>query len=463
MGAHEGVGQGVGQRPPLVVRAGGGHENKKLVTGGLQLTLSSIEEMYWFFSVRGAEQMQNFPLPASYTPGNLSDDLNAKTVFFTHGFNVNADAARAWGSEVFKRLWQSGSNAKFKMVTWAGDYNWTGSWANGVHYHQDVYQALKSGNAYKRLVEREEPASAQRVLMAQSLGNMMTCEALRQGVTAGHYFMFDAAVASEALDASRQSDNADTNAKYIPSDWSAYPPMSFAANWHKWFKNDASDVRGKMGWPDYFKTVLNNAATVCNYYSSGDPVFMETTPIPNLTTGLFHWPTLSLSWPFINLNLTAEIHSWQKQETRKGVDPVAGTLRGGWGFYYWYEMVGEAQCAEYYSISEANDLVSSGSITNTPVFSYSGTQMHNPNATQDDIWYALAKHIPAISSPVGGVSVGTVVSGNYDLNSSGYRSNDWGRNHRFHGDKWLHSDMKDMAFFYVYKLYNDLTMKGALK
>ncbi len=438
------------------------YEDKKLVTGELPLILSSVEEMYWFYSVRGAERTQSFPLPVSYTPGNLSDDLIAKTVFFTHGFNVDKDEARAWGSEVFKRLWQSGSNAKFKMVTWAGDYNWTGSWANGVHYHQDVYQALKSASAYKRLVEREEPASAQRILMAQSLGNMMTCEALRQGLTAGHYFMFDAAVASEALDASRQSNNADTNAKYIPSDWSAYPPLSFAANWHKWFKNDASDARGKMGWPDYFKTVLDNAAMVCNYYSSGDPVFMEKIPIPSLTTGLFHWPTLSWSWPFINLNLTEEVYSWQKQETRKGIDAIAGTLYGGWGFYCWTEMVGDVQSTEYYSVSEANALVSSGSITNTPVFSYSGTQMRNPNATQDDIWYALAKHVPAISSPVGGTTVDADPMGNFDLNTSKYR-NGWGRNHRFYEDKWLHSDMKDMAFFYVYKLYNELIQKGGLK
>ena len=28
---------------------------------------------------------------------------------------------------------------------------------------------------------------------------------------------------------------------------------------------------------------------------------------------------------------------------------------------------------------------------------------------------------------------------------------------------WLHSDMKDMAFFYVYKLYEQLIEKGTLK
>lgn len=42
------------------------------------------------------------------------DKLDApmdRDVFFTHWFNVSAEDARAWGSEVFKRLWQSGSDA----------------------------------------------------------------------------------------------------------------------------------------------------------------------------------------------------------------------------------------------------------------------------------------------------------------------------------------------------------------
>ena len=53
--------------------------------------------------------------------------------------------------------------------------------------------------------------------MAQSLGNMMACEALRQGLTADQYFMFDAAVASEAIDAAYQDDSPATRVKYVPS------------------------------------------------------------------------------------------------------------------------------------------------------------------------------------------------------------------------------------------------------
>ena len=458
-------GRGVSKKP-LVLDVYNGV--KKIASGGLPMRLSSVEDMYWFYSIRGAEEVGNFQLPSGYTPSNLSEDIVDKTIFFTHGFNVDYDAARGWGSEIFKRMWQSGSNARFKMVTWEGNYNWTGNWANGVHYHEDVYQALKSAAAYKELIQREEPESSKRILMAQSLGNMMTCEALRQGLTAGQYYMFNAAVASEAIDAAYQDDSLETRAKYVPSDWNDYHPMSWAANWHKWFKRDPLDARGKMGWPDYFKSALTNVVSVYNYYSTGDPVFMEDETVPALLTGVFHWPTLHLAWPFIELNITAEAHCWQKQETHKGVEPIAGTLCGGWGFYIWEEEVDGQYRLVKHSYLSASYMVADETITNNPVFYYPGTQMDNQNASQDDIWLALAKYVPAISSPVGGRAVHAILGRDVDLNLDSAeqgipRPNGWGRNSAVYGQKWFHSDMKDMAYFYVYPLYTELKMKGNLK
>ena len=46
----------------------------------------------------------------------------------------------------------------------------------------------------------------------------------------------------------------------------------------------------------------------------------------------------------------------------------------------------------YYSAETTGIMVANGSITNNPVFYYPGTQMDNPNATQDDIWFALAEY-----------------------------------------------------------------------
>lgn len=102
-------------------------------------------------------------------------------------------------------------------------------------------------------------------------------------------------------------------------------------------------------------------------------------------------------------------------------------------------------------------------ITNKPVFDARGAgELVNPNATEDAVFLALAKHVPALSSPMGG----NVVLGegyDYDLNGNNYR-NGWGRDHPVFGPVWLHSDMKDMAYFYVHRLYDELVnVKGNLK
>ena len=83
--------------------------------------------------------------------------------------------------------------------------------------------------AFKSFVEAAQPVAAKRVVMTQSLGNMVACEALRQGLNVGKYFMFNAAVPSEAIDGTLQDAGAATRAKYVPSDWDGYDPRSWAS------------------------------------------------------------------------------------------------------------------------------------------------------------------------------------------------------------------------------------------
>ena len=178
----------------------------------------------------------------------------------------------------------------------------------------------------------------------------------------------------------------------------------------------------------------------------------------------FYTQYFKVGWsgPALNWEITAEANCWQKQETHKGVEPIAGNLRGGWGFYWWMESNGGEDYPVYYSAATTSIMVANGSITNNPVFYYPGTQMDNRNATQDNIWYALAEYVPAISSPVGGTDVVARKIPCYDLNTSKYRDG-WGRNDNVYQQNWFHSDMKDMAYFYVYPLYDELKTKGNLK
>lgn len=88
--------------------------------------------------------------------------------------------------------------------------------------------------------------------------------------------------------------------------------------------------------------------------------------------------------------------------------------------------------------------------------------MDDSNASWDDVRVSLAKYVPAISSPMGGVSTFDNADRCFNLNSSAYRDG-WGRSHNVYGQNWLHSDIKDMAYFYVYPLYDELIEKGSLK
>ena len=257
------------------------------------------------------------------------------------------------------------------------------------------------------------------------------------------YFMFNAAVATECFDGSLQNADEAVRNKYVPPQWRTYNTRAWSANWFSWFTGDADDARNRMGWVDRFAAVLNNADAVFNYYSTGDEVFHETPNPP---------------WLLEGMSESGANYCWQKQETLKGTRQPAGTLSGGWGFYLWQTQ--GALCR--YSDADADRMVSDGSITGNSVFDRSYTPMFSPNATEDEVFMALAKYVPAVSSPVGGCAVLSSDENEGDLNDSRYRSGWVGDTSR--GNDWKHSDMKDVAYFYVWPLYNELVNeKGNLK
>ncbi|MDD6030565.1 MAG: hypothetical protein PUE68_07075 [Kiritimatiellae bacterium] len=160
--------------------------------------------------------------------------------------------------------------------------------------------------------------------------------------------------------------------------------------------------------------------------------------------------------------LSPSNYTWQKQETLKGRGAPIGTESGGWGFHYNPapnpNHVWPPPMAEPYSPAEAASMLADGRILSRPVFSDADAgEMLDAGAAANDIFLALAKHVPAISSPVGGKTV-LPNDENHDLNGGAFR-NGWGRD----SSGWKHSDMKDMAFYFVHKLYSQLTLKADLK
>ena len=73
----------------------------------------------------------------------------------------------------------------------------------------------------------------------------------------------------------------------------------------------------------------------------------------------------------------------------------------------------------------------------------------------------LAKGIPALAPAAGsaGIFVQNRSLMEQDLNAGRYKPNGWGRSGKPYNDRWLHGDMKDMAYFYVYRLFYRLQGK----
>lgn len=270
--------------------------------------------------------------------------------------------------------------------------------------------------------------------------------------------MFNAAVPSEAIDGSLQStsDAGASFSSYVPPAWRSYPHLSWAANWFRWFVDDAEDARGSMGWPDRFASALDNAGEVYNYYSTGDEIFHNTASPP---------------WLLEGMGESSANYSWQKQETLKGSSLPGGTLYGGWGFHSWS---GDLNPDDYtlttvrYTPEEAASMVAGATVTNTPVFNRGYAPMLSRDASQEEVFMALAKYVPAVSSAVGGVHLDRNVDENINMNSvsdiNGIpRPNGWGRRTVDDSNPWKHSDMKDVAYYYVFKLYQQLKLKGCLE
>ena len=166
--------------------------------------------------------------------------------------------------------------------------------------------------------------------------------------------------------------------------------------------------------------------------------------------------------------LTPATSAWQKQEVLKGIDLLVGTLDGGWGFHCWQEMVSISPPTfqtKHYTPEEANAMVLDGSVRTHPVFDRGESSMFSAIISESDINHILAYNIPAVSSATGirRLPSNCPVVGNFNLNTTDFKSSEWGRNHPVYEKRWLHSDVKDMTFQYVYRFFEDIVTKGTLK
>ena len=433
---------------------------KAWTCGAVNISISKVEDMYRWMDLRyvckdepqGDDSGRDRPAdfkgredvngPVNNPDSDCNGDpRDGRHIVFVHGFNVNRDQARGWGAEFFKRLWQTGSTSKYTAADWAGDVGQITIPFDGkdsLNYYGAVYNAFKSTKefAVKCAAIKKKDAL---VLAAHSLGNVLVSATMAdRGVVPSKYYMLNAAVAKQAYDYGARND------LMTPYEWfglDEHPCQS--AYWHKLGIFHEGDFRKTLSWLGRFKRMPN----AVNCYSATDEV------VGNVQRG---------AWLGTDLGTV-----WTIQEQTKGskILPVVNavlnktsiTCEGGWGFNmeYFGTVVGKnVDTVEAMKLTDAQLLVN-------PVFSpfiTEGDRLHSFRAFRaddSDEQYKLrakilADGIPATSFSAGANETGGGL-GNINMMSE-FEAGGWPRKEKH----WLHSDIKNVAFYFESKLYEEI-------
>lgn len=297
-------------------------EAETLARAPLRLLVAPVEGFY-----RQWEARDTRPTRAE-EPVAMPDRLcPAPWVVFVHGFNVDRSRGRAWGAEIFKRLYQAGSRGRFISFRWFGDQG-------AANYAMAVECAPAAADRLAEQVRRLEGEIPGRpwVLLGHSLGAYVVAlsgrERLGGAVQLGHIVLVDAALPSEALDVrapERVADYVDGDGRQarelmLPLDgpWRAAPPWSWpeacASAWAQLFPPD--DLRSTCAW----RGRLPMGAPVLNLYSRSEDVLMPAPADPERWPGLLD---------------TSDHGAWIYAETHKGRLQArlvnSDQAQGGWG------------------------------------------------------------------------------------------------------------------------------------
>ena len=358
-------------------------------------------------------------------------------VFFIHGANVSEQNARAWASEMFKRLWQSGANMEFYPVAWESDIG------PSYNYQVNVSNAFVTAS---RLAPYVNSIPGRRVVIAHSLGTMVAAAAIQDyGMQVEKLIMLNSAIPSEAFDPSL-ADLSPTNG-LVHDEWTGYTNACWTSEWHKLFLS--GDARSRLTWRGRFAAV---APIAVNFYSSGDEVLELYTNAHN--PSWYNGFSPSGNW--------GDRYSWHKQEIWKGRKSLLGfmgtTEWSGWGFKE------NALGLKVWSEDDANAVVDSTVFATNTVFNPYPPSITNVVATRHETDFHLAQGIPALSPPTGRTCFEERIMPSYNMNSAEYMAANWptaGRNAELQ-NRWLHSDVKNMAYFYTHRLFRKIVEIGGL-
>lgn len=157
-------------------------------------------------------------------------------------------------------------------------------------------------------------------------------------------------------------------------------------------------------------------------------------------------------------------HAWHKQELFKGRGFGVGlgaTDWSGWNIEENWLGVNKISVEQAFSMSDIDFN------TNTVFYCYPSS-MNSTNISLLVRGAHLAQGIPALTPAAGVTNLGgdlmdgRMVDMNADSNSGVVRPNGW-PTRSVYQYRWLHSDIKDVSYFFNYKLFMKIMEKGCLQ
>lgn len=369
-----------------------------------------------------------------------ADPQNLKNFVFLHGYNVNGQEARGWQSEMFKRMFWSGSRARFWGVTWYGWDTQIPVIDKTLSFYGNVVHAFETAPKLDEFL-RSDVMAGKKIIAAHSLGNMVVSGTISDYTApVDKYFLFNAAVALEAFDETEVLKE-EAKPDLIPSAWSDYATQLRASEWYKLFKDqNPSDERAKLTWRNRFANVKNVAAY--NFYSEGDEVVSD--------------------W-------------WQRAERWKGTIPLYSPY-GGWEFNTEWDVYNPI-LSKYVrmSASDAN-LITPSELKTKPFFNRGGLiadilppGIAGSNAAIEKRDELLARAFPATTWATGREKTKAIApTRNTNMQSNeGMTTKTIGTNTTTYWpakrkEQWLHSDIKDVAYPYLFKIYDNIICAGEI-
>jgi alpha-tubulin suppressor-like RCC1 family protein/pimeloyl-ACP methyl ester carboxylesterase len=446
------------------------HDHHKIAECRFALSLSPVAEMYRHKNLLAADNASggspdyaigNDTLHSE--PANCPDKLcNDKTFIFVHGYNVSPNAARGWNAEMFKRMYQAGSKAKFIGVTWHGDET------HGTavpDYQSNVDNAFATA---KPLADLINIIGHHVIVVGHSLGNVVVGSAIEDwNARVEKYFMVDAAVPLESYGIDAFPDDA-----MVHPDWLSYQERLWASEWHANPNLSPNEARRELTWRNRFGHVSPSAF---NFFSNSEDVLRKHTGDPTISS-------------VVETALTGGRFAWPLQEKLKGRQinleiGKCGSTYGGWRFSL--NLFGPAPTSP-----EQAAQLSDASLINAPVFDPGFTNRVSPPPPNGELppkeihagappWIIdltnpttasvtarahrnqlLAEMFPSRSLPAGANLSPNFEDRNFDMPA--LYTNSWPPERGAIKD-WLHSDVKVVAYSYIYGLFEKWTNLGTIE